>query len=185
MKDAPEHGTPEYEELMAERFRQQRDGTDAALSEESEHRHVGGLSIRSSSTLGPKNATEYYSAEAADPSQVTRIEQEIARIESELEAHSGFDQRTGEPKLMFVGNDRRLRELQLAQLRRELPYVQEIVRRAQEWREANAATPEEELAAEAQHQAALRRRAREIADEREAQAQAERLMQERRSRRGF
>jgi hypothetical protein len=184
MSNTPKPDSPEYEAMMAERFKRQSAGTSVALSEETEHRHIGALSIRRSSTLGPKVATEYFSEEAADGTQITQIEQEIARIESELEAHDGFDQKTGEPRLAYVGNERRLRELKLTQLRRELPYVQETVRRAQEWRAANVPTPEEKLLSEAEHQAAIRQRAQEIADEREAQAQADRVMQERRARRG-
>lgn len=180
--------------MMAERYRRQKDGlqddplTDDAGKANSyrEVPGVGGKSVwvRKSSDAGPPKAEEYYSASMADPGQVMMLEREIAKLREELDRTAGFNPATGEPRYVHQGEARRLRELQLEHLENfELPAVRELQRVAAEWRAKNVPTAEAKLLAEKERRETVRQRAEEIAAEREAQEQAERIIAERRNQR--
>jgi hypothetical protein len=192
--DAPQPGEPGYDEYIAARYRAQKDGqaevplTDSGQAASS-YRHIVDdrgnvkMSIREGSTLGPANQSEHYSAEMADPAQVRQVEAEAERIRAELAEVSHIDPRTGESVPRYTGEHRRTREVRLDHLERlEIPGVRALQAKAAAWREHNVPTTLQTLSEERARRDRLSIRAQEIADEREAQAQADAIAAERRSR---
>ena len=191
--EAPKPGEPGYEHYIAERYRAQRDGVmDAPLTESgnkaSSYDHIADekgdvrLSIHRESTIRPAHEPEQFTAEMADPSQLRALEREAERIRGELAQVSRFDQRTGEAVLEYVGAQRHAREVRLNHLERvEIPGVRMMQAQAAAWRAENVPTTLQTLSEERDRRDRLAVRAQEIADEREAQAIADRVQAERRS----
>ena len=190
--EAPKPGEPGYEQYMAARYRAQRDGVmDAPLTDggnASSYRHsldengVVRVSVHRGSTLGPEHQPTHYTAEQGDPQQVVALEREAERIRAELAEVSHYDQRTGEPVLRYMDAQRHAREVRLDYLDRiGIPGVRELQKRAAAWRADNVPSTLQILTDERDRRDRLAARAREIADEREAEALAERVQAERRS----
>jgi hypothetical protein len=165
-----------------------RQGAETPLTEDGEkassHRTIIGpggtaMGIRKGSTLGPPGEHKFTAANA-DPGQLQGLERDIDRLKAELAAVVGHDQRTGEPIFQYTGELRRARELQLAHLEKvELPAVQQLVAQAQAWRTENVESPLQALSREHREREARHARALELADEIEAQAEAERIARRR------
>ena len=183
------------EELAkAEKYRAQKDGgQEMPLSDDGDkadsYDHIRGddgkvrVSIRKDSTLGPEHQPEHYTIEQADPAQVIALEREVERIRKELAEVLRFDPRTGEAIPKYTGEHRRAREIRLEHLERtELPVVRAIQAKAAAWRAENVPTALQALSDEKARRDRVKERALGIADEREAQAMADRIQAERRSR---
>lgn len=181
---APEAGSPEYDAMMRARYQGQ--GKESPLTEDgqphSSHVEItsatgGTVGIRKGSTLGPGQAKEHHSAAQADPGQIADLERDIARIKVELAEVLRYDPRTGEPIPKLNAEQRRVRKIQLAHLEGvELPATRALVEQAQQWRGENVESPLAKLVRERDERDAKRARALELADEMEAQAEAERIM---------
>lgn len=184
--DTPKPGTHEYDEMMAQRYRTQgneipltADGKKASSYDASDH-PGGQLQVRKGSTLGPSNQAEQYTAAQADPFQVTELEQRIERMKAEVAEVARYHPATGEPIYRLSDEQRRLREIQIAHLEQvELPATKQLVATAQAWRAENVESPLEQLIRERNRRDAKLARAQEIADEQEAQAEAQRILQRR------
>lgn len=180
---APLPGTQEHDLEMARRYRQQ--GADAPITSDGlpgiELRQVtsptgGTVQIRKDSTVGAPGATSFTAAQA-DPGQLVTLEGEISRLKDELTKVHHFDPQTGEPVMFYSGEPRRLREMRLAHLEQvELPAVQNLVAAAQQWRAENVESPLAALVREKEEHEAIHARAQAIAKERQAEAEAARLL---------
>ncbi|WP_159016611.1 hypothetical protein [Cognatiluteimonas profundi] len=191
--DSPKPGTQEYDLAMAEKYRAQKDGVkDVPLADDGRkadsYDHIRDddgnvrLSIRRESTVSDPSKPVHFSAEMADPAQLAALEREAARIREELAEVTGYDPKTGEPIMRYTAQQRRARELRLEHLERmEIPALQALQAVASEWRAANVPSTLQVLADEKERRDRLAERAQEIADEREAQALADRIQRQRRS----
>jgi hypothetical protein len=111
------------------------------------------------------------------------MEAEAQRIRGELGEVSHFDQRTGEPVMRYTGTQRHAREVRLDYLDRiGIPGVRELHAHASEWRAKHVPSTLQILSDEKERRDRMAARAREIADEREAEALADSVQAERRSR---
>ena len=192
--ETPKLGEPGYDQYMADKYRSQKDGPQSeALTADGNKAdsfdHITDsegnvrVSVRRESTLGPSHQPESYTAAQADPAQVRDLERHIERIRAELAEVLRHDPRTGEPVYRITGPGRKARELQLAHLENaELPHVRAMQQQAAQWRAANVPTTLQPLVEERDRRDRLTMRAHEIADEREAQAMADRVQAQRRNR---
>lgn len=192
--ESPKPGSAAYDQMMAERYRAQRDGVrDVPLTSDgaaaSSYDHIVDesgavrVSIRRDSTLGPAHQPERYSATMADPAQVAALEQQAERIRGELAEAMRYDPRTGEAVPRYTGDQRKAREIRLEHLEKvEIPGVRQLQAQAAAWRSENVPTTLQLLSEERDRRERLAERAQAIADEREAQALAERIAAQRRSR---
>jgi hypothetical protein len=108
---------------------------------------------------------------------VKDLEREIERIKGEIGKVLRHSSATGEPIFALSEEQRRLRSIQLAHLESvELPATRELVARAQAWRTENVEPPLQALVRERDERDSKQARAKELADEMEAQEIARRIV---------
>jgi hypothetical protein len=181
--DKPTPGSPEYDAMMAAKYRQQgseqpltADGQKAKSTRTVEHPN-GTVEVHEGSSLKPQGEPETFTAAQADPAQVLQLEREIERLRAEIEEVDRYDPTTGEPVYRLSAEQQRLRGMRLAHLEQVvLPATREMVAKAQAWRTENVEPPLHALIRERDERDAKRQRAQEIADEMEAQAEAKRIL---------
>ena len=115
------------------------------------------------------------------PENILRpVQQDIDRKTRALNESNGFDARTGEPNWVIRGERRAILERELQHLTHfTYPIAQQQAKAAAEWH-ASQPTKAEKLQEEADRRASIQMRALSIADQLEAEKEAERILRARR-----
>jgi hypothetical protein len=189
--EGPKIGTEEYDRAMVEKYRNQgkpepfdMGNGRLGIAEVVPHGAADpygsaagrmGLSIRTDSDLGPE-----FGRGRIDPGQLIDMRAEIDRLYEQLRASVGHDPKTGDPIAQIQGPGRDARVRRLVMLEAQLPLLEAAIARQQEADADPDAEPRpgslESLIAQKQRRDDIQARAEQIAFEKEAEAQAEKIM---------
>lgn len=183
--NGPTPGSPEYDEAMRAKYRQQAEpeapitptGNGERLGMRQVVPHEGhqlGLSVRTDSTLGPD-----FGRGRLDPYQAVEMRQEMEKLEAEGEEIAGYDPRTGEPIYRLQGVRLEAQQKRYAMLKQQLPLLEAAIARQQAEQGDQEQSAVDKLWAEKKRQDDIRARAEYLADEAEAQAMAEQIRKQR------